>query len=118
MTTLADELNIAKAKREARTEEEQKFYEDIIGKSSFVREMKQDDKYWKFTREYDINLLLEQMANLNTQNPEIISVMKFLTKDYKDRLYNKEGREIGDKFQERLVLLGIEEKKKKGFFGR
>jgi hypothetical protein len=120
MNILDKEINIAKQKLSSRTKEEDEFFRHITGVNSYFRETNENinSEYRVVINPMELNLLLERMKDLNTQNPEIILAMKILTKDYKAQLYAKKGRKIGDKFQERLVLLGIEEEKKKGFFGR
>jgi hypothetical protein len=118
MNVLNKEINISKSKKSTRTKEEEEFYKHIIGVSSFVREFKKKDRFWTFNKEYEVNALLERMEVLKTEDADILFTMKILTKDYKDYLYAKKDRKIANEFQERLESLGIEKKKKKGFFSK
>jgi hypothetical protein len=121
MKDLEKEINIAKQKKANIAEAEESFLEHIIGVYSYFARINRNTtklEYKAIINPMELNKLLERMEKLNTQNPDILIMMRLITKDYKENLYYEKGRKEGNEFQERLFLLGIEAKKKKGFFER
>jgi len=118
MNLLKEEIKISKEKfkNPVRTLEEENFYKHIVGVNSFIRETKQKEPGWVFQKTIEVDGLLEKMESLQTKDPDIISIMRIITKDIIIVKKNLGGSKEVKQYKERLEDLGILEKKKGLFF--
>ena len=97
-----------------RTPEEQQFYRHIVGINSYIWETKATNPYYIFDNVPEVDGLLLRVSELETQDPDILAIMNYITKDTKKVIMITKGPEAAEMYQQRLEVLniGVEEKEK------
>ncbi len=108
MDLLNEEIQNAKQLQEnpVRSPEEEAFYKKIVGINSYIQNTKENQPHYIFDNVNEVEGLLREVGQLNTQDPDILSVLDFITKDIKVILAKNDLNQAVE-YDERLKSLGI-----------